>query len=100
MTVRRIEYVTDFVDGRWEVQSVIYEAVRQFDSWDDADALKESLRRAEKQRQVIAEVRYVCEDCSFSTDVVYDAAAHSYAHDNGHRTVVKVPHIDGEADGI
>lgn len=65
---------------------------------DDADALKESLRRAEKQRQVIAEVRYVCEDCSFSTDVVYDAAAHSYAHDNGHRTVVKVPHIDGQDD--
>lgn len=51
MTVRRIEYVTDLVDGRWEVQSVTYEVVGKFDTWDDADAEKEQLRRVEKDRQ-------------------------------------------------
>lgn len=33
-----------------------------------------------------------CDDCSFTTTVVYDAAAHSYAAVRGtHRTTVRTP---------
>lgn len=40
-----------------------------------------------------------CTDCDYSTEVVYDAAAHNYAHDEGHHMIGRVEpemhHNDG-----